>query len=248
MGLLTNLALFAGVGGLELGARRVGGFKTVCYVERDPYAQAVLMSRMRDGSLDDAPIWDDVTTFDGRPWRGLVDVVSGGFPCQDISSSGAKEGTNGARSGLYIEFIRLLREISPRFALMENVSDLLYRGMGDVLSGLAEVGYDAEWNVIPACFVGLPQARERVWIVAYPCGRGRDRSQERNIEGPRFKLRNDDDRLALGQHRAREATSRIRRMDDGMDFGVDRLRCCGNGVVPEQSIPAWQTIKEIAGA
>lgn len=169
MGLLTNLALFAGAGGLELGARKCGGFRTVGYVERDRYAQGVLMSRIRDGRLDDGPIWDDVTTFDGRPWRGSVDVVSGGFPCQDLSYAGKRAGIiEGKRSGLWKEYARIVGEVRPRFVLVENVPGLLADGaLGVVLGDLANLGFDAEWSVLSACFMGASHPRERVFIVAY---------------------------------------------------------------------------------
>lgn len=171
MGTLTNLSLFSGAAGLDLGARVVGGFRTVCYVEREPYAQAVLMSRMRDGGVDTAPIWSDVTTFDGRPWRGVVDVVSGGFPCQDVSFAGkraaAKTLVAGTRSGLWSEFARIVREVGPRFILVENVPGLLTGGLGDVLRDLAAMGFYAQWEVLSAAAVGAPHIRERVFVVAH---------------------------------------------------------------------------------
>ncbi len=120
MGVLTNLSLFSGAGGLDLGARLVGGIKTVGYVEYDRYAQGVLMSRIRDGGLDDAPIWDDVTTFDARPWRGKVDIVSGGFPCQPHSVAG-KRGGAGDKRNLWPDYLRIGRACKPTFALGENL-------------------------------------------------------------------------------------------------------------------------------
>ena len=168
MGILTNLSLFSGAGGLDLGAKMVGGFKTVAYVEYDRYAQGVLMSRMRDGRLDDAPIFEDVRTFDGRSLAGSIAVISGGFPCQDVSVAGKREGIkDGNRSGLWKEFARIIREVGPRFVLVENVPGLLSDGLGIVLGELAAMGFDAEWYVLSAAAVGAPHRRERVWIVAY---------------------------------------------------------------------------------
>ena len=169
---LTNLSLFSGAGGLDLGAKFVGGFKTVAYVEYDRYAQGVLMSRMRSGDLDDAPIFEDVRTFDGRRLRGSIDVISGGFPCQDVSVAGNRAGIiEGNRSGLWHQFARLICEIRPRFVLAENVWGLLSidngGGFGTVLRDLASLGYDAEWFVFSAADVGAPHQRERVWIVAH---------------------------------------------------------------------------------
>lgn len=170
--MLTNLSLFSGAGGLDLGAKLVGGFLTVGYVEADRYAQGVLMSRMRSGDLDDAPIFEDVRTFDGRSLRGRIDVISGGFPCQDISNAGKRGGIKeGSRSGLWYQFARLIREIRPRFVLAENVGGLLSiddgGGFGTVLRDLASCGYDAEWFVLSAAEVGAPHRRDRVWIVAH---------------------------------------------------------------------------------
>ncbi len=124
--MLTNISLFSGAGGLDLGAKLVGGFRTVAYVEYDRYAQGVLMSRMRSGDLDDAPIFEDVRTFDGRSLAGSIAVVSGGFPCQDVSHAGKRAGLKeGTRSGLWSKFARIIREVGPRFVLVENVPGLL---------------------------------------------------------------------------------------------------------------------------
>ena len=170
--MLTNISLFSGAGGLDLGAKLVGGFRTVAYVEYDRYAQGVLMSRMRSGDLDDAPIFEDVRTFDGTSLAGSVDVVSGGFPCQDVSHAGKRGGMGeGTRSGLWSEFDRIIREVKPRFVLVENVPGLLSiddgRGFGTVLGDLAALGFDAEWFVLSAADVGAPHRRERIWIVGY---------------------------------------------------------------------------------
>lgn len=143
------------------------GWRTVCAVEFDSYARSVLLARQRDGLLPRFPIWDDVRTFDGYPWRGRVDVVSGGFPCQDISAAGTGAGLDGARSGLWVEMARIIREVQPRFAFVENSPMLTSRGLGTVLGDLAEVGFDAEWGVLGAADVGAPHQRDRIWIVAH---------------------------------------------------------------------------------
>lgn len=163
---LRELALFAGAGGGILGGKLLG-WRTVCAVERDAYAAAVLAQRQNDGLLKAFPIWSDVTTFDGKPWRGIVDVISGGFPCQDISSAGRGAGITGERSGLWKEFARIIGEIRPRFVFVENSPMLTSRGLGVVLGDLAEMGYDAEWGVVSAEDCGAPHKRERIWIVAY---------------------------------------------------------------------------------
>lgn len=163
---MNELALFAGGGGGIL-AGRLLGWRTVCAVELDKFARRVLMARQDDGALEPFPIWDDVRTFDGRPWRGVVDVVSGGFPCQDISVAGKGAGIDGERSGLWGEFARIIREVGPRFVFVENSPALASRGLERVLMDLAALGYDAEWGVLGAGDVGANHRRERMWIVAY---------------------------------------------------------------------------------
>ena len=163
--MLNELALFAGAGGGILGGHLLG-WRTVCAVEFNPYAASVLMARQNDGSLPPFPIWDDVRTFDGRPWRGRVDVVSGGFPCQDISAAGQGAGIDGARSGLWGEMARIIGEVRPRFVLVENSPMLTSRGLGRVLGDLAALGYDARWGVLGACDAGAPHERKRMWVMA----------------------------------------------------------------------------------
>lgn len=162
---MRELALFAGGGGGILGGHLLG-WRTVCAVEIDPYCRRVLLARQRDGLLPRFPIWDDVRTFDGEPWRGHVDVVSGGFPCQDISVAGKGAGIDGERSGLWGEFARVLREVRPRYAFVENSPALTGRGLGRVLGDLAAMGFDAEWGVLGADDAGAPHLRKRIWILA----------------------------------------------------------------------------------
>ena len=135
---LRELALFAGAGGGILGGRLLG-WRTVCAVELEPYPASVLVAR---GLLPAFPIWDDVRTFDGRAWRGVVDVVSGGFPCQDISVAGKGAGLDGERSGLWSEFARIIGEVRPGFAFVENSPAIITRGLGRILGDLAALGYD----------------------------------------------------------------------------------------------------------
>jgi DNA (cytosine-5)-methyltransferase 1 len=178
---LRELALFAGAGGGILGGQLLG-WRTVCAVEIEPYAASVLVQRQNDGILSPFPIWDDVCTFDGNPWRGIVDVVSGGFPCQDISSAGKGAGITGERSGLWKEFARIIGEVRPRFAFVENSPVLTSRGLGVVLGDLAEMGYDAEWGVLGAHHAGAPHKRDRIWILAYS-----NRYECNSVSGPQRK-------------------------------------------------------------
>ena len=163
---MNELALFAGAGGGILGGKLLG-WRTVCAVEWEAYAASVLCARQNDGALPAFPIWDDVRTFDGRPWRGIVDVVSGGFPCQDISAAGKGAGIEGERSGMWTEMARIIGEVRPRFAFVENSPMLTSRGLGRVLGDLAALGYDARWGVLGAVDAGAPHKRDRIWIVAH---------------------------------------------------------------------------------
>lgn len=162
---MNELALFAGAGGGILGGLLLG-WRTVCAVEVDPYARSVLLARQNDRTLAPFPIWDDIRTFDGTAWRGAVDVVSGGFPCQDISAAGSGAGIDGARSGLWREMARVIGEVGPRYVWVENSPMLVGRGLARVLSDLAAMGFDARWGVVGAADVGAPHQRDRIWLLA----------------------------------------------------------------------------------
>ena len=284
--MLTNLSLFSGAGVLDLAAKWTGKIRTVAYVECDPYAQGVLLSRMRDGSLDDAPIFEDIKSFDGRSLEGSINIVSGGFPCQDVSVAGKRIGIrDGIRSGLWSEFARIIREVRPRCVLVENVPGLLiYPGAGVVLRELAVLGFDAEWRVLSAAEVGAPHLRNRVWIIGYsrgsrwswkpwpgteqksqkgaasnslPAEQRRDawksQTQENASNSARCSSKRFDKRQKQIEFRGSywrcdwiEAFSKFCRVDDGLANRVDKIRLCGNGVVPQQSLPAWEKIIEMS--
>lgn len=162
---MNELHLFAGTGGGILSGMLLG-HTCVCAVEIEPYCRKVLLQRQRDGMLPKFPIWDDVRTFDGKPWKGKIDIICGGFPCQDISCAGKGAGIDGERSGLWSEFARIISEVRPRYAFVENSPMLAVRGFGRVLGDLSEVGYDARWCVMGADDVGAPHIRKRMWILA----------------------------------------------------------------------------------
>ena len=161
---MNELALFAGAGGGILGGHLLG-WRTVCAVEWETYPASVLCARQNDGILPPFPIWDDVQTFDGNPWRGIVDVVSGGFPCQDISAAGKGAGIKGKKSSMWKHMARIIGEVQPQYAFVENSPILTSRGLGTVLGDLASLGFDAEWGVLSAADVGANHLRERIWII-----------------------------------------------------------------------------------
>jgi DNA (cytosine-5)-methyltransferase 1 len=161
------LSLFSGIGGMDLGIKLVlPQARTIAYCEADGYCQRVLHARMRDGSLDAAPLHGDARTFDGRPWRGCVDMVVGGFPCQPVSLAGKRRGTADER-WLWPEFARIIGEVRPRYVYVENVAAITVRGVDAVLGSLAELRYDAEWLCLSASAVGAPHRRNRWFCLAH---------------------------------------------------------------------------------
>tara|TARA_R110000868_G_scaffold175255_1_gene412204 strand:- start:9 stop:881 length:873 start_codon:yes stop_codon:yes gene_type:complete len=159
---LKVLDLFSGIGGFSLGLERAG-METIAFCELDKACHKVLKKHWPN-----TPIYDDIRTLNGTNLQNTVDVICGGFPCQDISFAGKGKGLSGERSGLWWEFHRLIKEIKPPWVIIENVAALRSRGLDKVLGSLAEIGYDAEWHCIPASAVGAPHQRDRIWIVAYP--------------------------------------------------------------------------------
>ena len=184
---LHTIELFAGVGmlgvGLRAGLRYLGiETRTVCYLERESYPASVLAARMEDGALDDAPVWSDVCTFDARAWRGAVDCVIGGFPCQDLSLAGRRAGLDGKRSGLFFELLRIAEDSGARYLFLENVGGIASatasvvdeaegaldeRAAARVLGELADRGWDAEWITLSASEVGASHGRERWFCWAW---------------------------------------------------------------------------------
>lgn len=247
------------------------GWRTVCAVEIDSYARRVLLARQADGCLDAFPIWDDVTTFDGNPWRGSVDVVSGGFPCQDISAAGKGAGIGGARSGLWSEMARIVREVQPRFVWVKNSPMLVGRGLGLVLLDLAKMGFSARWGVVGACDAGAPHQRDRIWILADAtggrlamCGRPQRQgryavrcdlpakavchAEEPGLEGPESAGNPRAGRCPAehgpGRRQAGwwESEPDVGRVAYGISARVDRLRCLGNAQVPSVVALAWEIL------
>jgi len=243
---MNELALFAGAGGGILGGHLLG-WRTVCAVEWEPYAAAVLIQRQNDGILPAFPVWDDVQTFDGRPWRGIVDVVSGGFPCQDLSSAGKRAGLDGARSGLWKEMARVVSEVRPRYVLVENSPMLVNNGLGRVLGDLSDLGFDARWTVMGAKEVGAQHNRDRVWIVANANSKGLQwtHNNQKKAEGIQQsapqRLQN-----RIPVTRAMLSTSYFQRRSDAMASWMDRLKAIGNGQVPLVAATAWRLLNDPA--
>lgn len=172
-GRMNGLALCAGHGGLELGLHIAEpGYRTVCYVEREAYQAAALVARMEDQALDNAPVWDDVKTFDGRPWRGRVDIVTGGYPCQPFSTAGKRRGANDPRH-IWPDIKRIVEEIGPEWCLFENVANHLNLGFYEVAQDLRSMGYQVAADLVSAKETGASHNRLRLFIVAHRAGQRR---------------------------------------------------------------------------
>ena len=274
---MNVLDLFAGIGGFALGLERAG-HTVVGFCEIDPYCQAVLKKqwpkvpcfpdvrelarRTGDNEPEDEDNYVECTIHRGQDFGecpcigtdqlidtiGPVDVLCGGFPCEDISLIGRQAGIErGERSGLWSEFARIIGELGPRIVIVENVTALLGRDIGRVLGDLAEVGYDAEWHCIPASAVGAPHRRDRVWIVGHPSEQGlegyaRDvaprtkrrrhkASAYRSVAAPSLRLAMAGAFASVEDVWAAEPS--VGRVADGVPDWVDRLECLGDAVVPQ---------------
>jgi DNA (cytosine-5)-methyltransferase 1 len=163
-----TISLFSGIGALDLAIGRVfPDARCLLYLEREIPSVATLAARMESGELDAAPVWSDVRTVPTNALRGRVDLVAGGFPCQDISLAGKGAGLGGERSGLFFDLMRVVRDVRPAYVFLENVSAITVRGLDAVLGTLAESGFDAEWGCLKASDVGATHSRDRWWLLAW---------------------------------------------------------------------------------
>ena len=251
-------SLFAGIGGFELGLERaIPGAKTIWQVEQNPFCQKVLAKHWPD-----AKIYNDVRNIT-KDTVEPVDILCGGFPCQDISLAGKGEGLHGKKSGLWWEMLRIISELRPPIIVLENVAALLVRGGCEVVGSLAEIGYCTEWTIISARDFGAPHVRKRWFAVAYPnslrCRQARNGGisqtcRERSeIQRRRSQISADSDsnrksslqdneetleripRQLQGFWRQKPTQSPLCRVDDGIRDRLDRLRALGNAIVPQCS-------------
>ena len=163
---MNGLALCSGYGGLELGLERVfDEYRTVCHVEGEAFAVSHLIKKMEEGRMDHSPIWSNVRTFDGKPWCGKVDIISGGFPCQPYSSAGKQMGKDDERD-LWLDFVRIIREVRPGFLFFENVPGIIKWRLSEILLDIAKLGYHASWCVVGANETGAPHRRKRWFLFA----------------------------------------------------------------------------------
>lgn len=244
---MYGLDLFSGIGGITLAL--LPWVQPVAYCEIEPYAQGVLLSNMQAKTLPRAPIWDDVRTLKGDMLPN-IDIITGGFPCQDISIAGRGKGLEGERSGLFFEVLRLIDEINPTFIFLENVPAITTRGGITVVNEITARGYDCRWTTLSASEVGAPHKRERWWLLAHTNSElvrkqpGRERRQKGEsaikpgIDGTPRKMARQLDLPSW------PTEPEVGRVADGISFRMDRIKGLGNSVVPQQ---ARQAFKELIG-
>ncbi|GHT30593.1 hypothetical protein FACS1894214_0750 [Planctomycetales bacterium] len=234
---MRTLDCFSGIGGGIL-ASRILGHRICCAVETNPYCRNILVHHQNNGDLEPFPIWDNIESFNGRQWRGVIDLVQGGFPCQNISAAGNKEGITGKQSGLWKEMYRIVCEIRPQYVFVENVRDLLVRGLGTVLGDLSGAGFNAQWCVLSAAAIGAKHKRDRLWILA----------KRRNVSDS-FNVWS---RWLLGQteiqkdfwNRQQKDEPDVACQCDGFPDRLDALRGFGNAQVPLCAAMAFTLLYE----
>lgn len=245
--MLNGLDLFSGIGGLSVALNE--WVRPIAYCEIDPYCQGVLLSRMADCSISRAPIWNDITTFPSNGFAGAIDIIYGGFPCQDISVAGRGKGLEAERSGLFFEILRITREVNPSFLFLENVPAITTRGGCQVVSAIAEMGYDCRWLTISAASIGALHRRERWFLLAHTCSERRQQEcrsslvheiqNEGRSEISNNELASEDKTITREFWKVEPNVGRVA---DGIPQRMDRLRALGNAVVPQQAKEAFKIL------
>ena len=248
---MNELSLFTGAGGGLLGTKLLG-WKALGYVEYEDYCQRIIAQRIKDGIIDDAPIFSDIDTFISEgyadAYQGMVNVVTAGFPCQPFSIAGKGQAENDERN-MWPETIEVIRRVRPQYALLENVPGLFnHKYIQRIFGDLAEAGYDARWDVISAAECGAPHLRKRVWIVADSKREGLEGSTRRQIRSFRKSKKS-----LKGGKSCRGITEagiywktepRLGRVAHGVADRVDRIKAIGNGQVPAVVREAWNLLNE----
>ncbi len=241
---LNGLDLFSGIGGITLGLSEY--VRPIAYCEIDRYAQGVLLSRMSDGQLPRAPIWEDVSTLRGD-MLPRIDIICGGFPCQDISVAGVGVGLGAQRSGLFNHIARLVSETNPSFVFLENVPAIRTRGLNGVVQTFTELRYDCRWTIVSAAEIGAVHIRKRWFLLAHTNGKRLRKEQWAKYEGPREKSRSleldcQSSPRELAASSSWPSKPRVDRTGDGLSYCVDRAKALGNAVVPLQAKTAFDRL------
>ena len=243
---MNHLDLFSGIGGFALAAQRTWkeNLNILGFCEIEPYAQKVL-----NKNFPGVPVHKDIKELNGKQFRN-IDLITGGFPCQDISIAGYGVGIEGDRSGLWSEMLRIISEIRPKFALIENVSAITFRGGTRVISDLAKIGYDTEWQTISAAYVGALHRRNRMWFVSYPSdsrseyskhGKGQENIKQSEMvcecKGSIFSNK--------GEFREEIRTTEFVRKSNGIPNRMDRIKGLGNAIVPQVAEIIMERMKNL---
>lgn len=242
---MNELSLFTGIGGGLLGTKLLG-WRSIGYVEINEYCRRVLEQRIKDGILDDAPIFGDIQEFNrtyAGEFKGMVDVITAGFPCQPFSVAGKRQGADDERN-MWPATIECIRKIRPRYTLLENVPGLLTSGyFGTILRDLAESGYDCRWRCLSAAEVGAPHLRDRLWIMAYFNNQG---LSEFKSSGKKQQGRIRPDRVSVCHDWGTSNPSQtfIRRGLPGIPKRIQRIKAIGNAQVPAVVKTVWELLNE----
>ena len=266
--MLNGLDLFSGIGGISIALEP--WVRTIAYCEQDRFAQSVLLSRMSERKLHKAPIWDDVQTLRGE-MLPQIDIIFGGFPCQDISVAGNGEGLAGKRSGLFYEIIRLTKETRAPFVFLENVPAIRTRGLREVIRAFTEIGYDCRWTCLSAASVGAPHKRERWFLLAHASGKGLEghrrsigkqkevsfagidvetgevistntNSKSEGLRQPSQWHKNIESMWIMESHNWDDNAKFFLRVDNGIRDRPHQVKCLGNSVVPQQVRKAFMIL------
>ncbi len=264
MDLLKGLSLFSGIGGIDLALNE--WVRPLAYCEIDPYCQSVLLSRMQEGNLPKAPIWDDIRTLslNSSSDESSIDIIYGGFPCQDISIAGLGKGLEGERSGLVYEIFRLAKNLRPSFIFLENVPAITARGGVVLVKEITTMGYDCRWCTISAASIGAHHKRERWFLLGYTMRTGLERFRDGTFEikSEQFNIASNGENVSdtrcfaeggteepewaydniTGCYRIWETEPKLDRVVDGVQNRVDRIKALGNSVVPQQAREAFKLL------
>lgn len=254
--MINGLDLFSGVGGISLGLSP--WVRTTAYCEADRYCQATLLSRMESEEIDRAPIWDDVRTLKAENLPRKIDIIFGGFPCQDISVAGNGAGLEGERSGLFFEVVRLIGEFRPKFIFLENVPDITLRGLERVLLELTALGYDCRWTIVSAAQLGAVHLRERWFLLGHSNSLNGELQESTSADSNSSSLWKKQKQFGRGLNKVQSARISderfvawpsegfskpfVVRAGDGIPSRMDRIKTMGNAVVPMQANFAFRLL------